>query len=165
VLDVALRAVALVALGSALGAGLGFARHGGVAAPAQAREQTCGAGEASAAVPHVHAQDAAALCAAGRAAVLDVRPAARFAAGHVAEALHLPCDAAAVEGAIASALAAADFIIVYGDTTAEAEPVAQALVARYGPRVQILDGGYARWEAEGWACASGPCPGCAEGGP
>ena len=156
------RALVLVAVGAALGAVVGLVRHGGVAVPVAEQVEACEAPDLDVPVPRVHAHDAAEYCATRTAAVLDVRPAERFAAGHIADAIHLPCSAPVVEAATDAALSAADFILVYGDSAAEAEPVAREMVERYGQRVQVLDGGYAAWESEGRACVSGPSPRCRE---
>ncbi len=101
--------------------------------------------------------------------VADSRAAGRFAEGHVANALHLPC--AASGGAAQSALALLEdkhTLIVYGDTTDEARPVAEELQRRAQGaraaelRVVVLEGGFPAWSREGLACSSGPCPDCSE---
>ena len=127
----------------------------------------CSAGpEAGGAVVELHAHDASAMC--GREGVFfaDARSAERFAAGHVASAIHLPCDTSAsgADGVLRT-LGPARTIIVYGDSTEEARTVAETLQAR-APKadVRILRGGFPAWETEGLACASGPCRDCTVAG-
>lgn len=113
-------------------------------------------------VVELHAHDASAMC--GREGVFfaDARSAERYAVGHVAGAIHLPCDTSAsgAEGVL-RALGPARTIVVYGDTTEEAREVAETLRQR-APQadVRVLSGGFPAWEQEGLACASGPCRHC-----
>ena len=122
--------------------------------------------EESGPVEEVHAHDASSMC--GRAGVFfaDARSAEQYALGHVAGAVHLPCDTSA-SGAdgVLRALGPARTIIVYGDTTEEARDVAETLRQR-APQadVRVLRGGFPVWEKEGLACASGPCRQCALAG-
>jgi rhodanese-related sulfurtransferase len=109
------------------------------------------------------------VCGDPGALIVDVRPADRFAAGHVAGAVHLPCAAGAQasSGPLAR-LAGKHTVIVYGDSTTEAMPVAAALGPRLGRspgagRVVVIDGGFAAWDGAGLACSSGPCPDCQDG--
>jgi rhodanese-related sulfurtransferase len=96
------------------------------------------------------------------AAIADARSAAAYAEGHVAGAVHLPCDA----GGQAAVEALAHFdrahsIVVYGDSTDDARPVADSLQRRHpGVRVSVLAGGFPAWSSAGLACASGPCDEC-----
>jgi rhodanese-related sulfurtransferase len=94
----------------------------------------------------------------------DTRPAARFEEGHVADAIHLPCDATALGAQAAIArLSHATTVIVYGDSSDDGRAVAETLRLR-GLRgdLRVLRGGFAAWEREGLACASGPSdPGAA----
>jgi 3-mercaptopyruvate sulfurtransferase SseA len=93
--------------------------------------------------------------------VADARSAERFAMGHIAGAVHLPCsasdDAARV---VDSLLRGKRDLVVYGETEAEARPVAEALARRTEPelRVRVLQGGFQGWANQGLACASGGCP-------
>jgi 3-mercaptopyruvate sulfurtransferase SseA len=108
--------------------------------------------------------EVAALCADPSALVADARPAARFAEGHVAGAIHLPCTSS--QGAASAALdlfAARRTLVVYGDSTDDALPVAQEMrrrIARPDVRIAVIDGGFAAWSHAGLACASGPCLAC-----
>jgi rhodanese-related sulfurtransferase len=154
------RAAVLVLGAAVLGLGVNAARPRGVALRAVAAPTMC-ADEG--APPEELAPDAAAaLCGDANAVVADARPEARFAEGHVAGAIHLPCDAAGAvaEGALAR-LAAARTVVVYGESTEDARAVAHSLKRRLpGARVALLRGGFAAWSQSGQACASGPCDEC-----
>lgn len=151
------RALLLLAVGAA--GGLGYSAFGPARfAPwAFAAPTTC---ESGAAVAEVSAVEAQALCSEPGLVIADARPAERFAAGHVASAVHLPCSS---EASRAQALQSATKILVYADSTDEARPVAQALAGRLGSRVIVLSGGFAAWASAGQACASGPCESCRDG--
>jgi rhodanese-related sulfurtransferase len=58
-------------------------------------------------------------------------------------------------------LEAARTVIVYGDSSDDGRAVAETL-RRLGLRgeLRVLRGGFAAWEREGLACASGPCKDC-----
>jgi rhodanese-related sulfurtransferase len=105
---------------------------------------------------------AAGLCVRSDVVLADARPAAKFAEGHVAGAVHLPCDAAGQVAADALAhFERAGTIVVYGDSTDEARPVALGLARRHPDvRVAILSGGFPAWASSGLACESGPCAEC-----
>ena len=103
------------------------------------------------------------LCGENGVLIADVRGPERFAEGHVAGAVHLPC--AAPGDVLARALEAAagkHTLVVYGETTADARTVAESLRPKLpgGLEVVVLEGGFAAWNAEGLACSSGPCPDC-----
>ena len=111
---------------------------------------------------------ASALCGDPGVVIADARPARRFAEGHIADAIHLPCAAtgAAASDALAR-LVGKHTVVVYGDSTAEARSVAESLQAhgaRDHLRVVVLDGGFGAWSEAGLACSSGPCPECADKG-
>ncbi len=160
-------AAAVLALAGALsGLGLAAVRPGGLALAPKARPEVCaGPGAPHVEVARVHPADAARLCGEARVLIADARPAAEFAKGHVAGAVHLPCSATGeAAGAALGALAGYSSLLVYGATTQEAVQVAEGLAARArpgGPRVLALEGGFAAWEQAGLACASGPCDQCA----
>ena len=92
--------------------------------------------------------------------VADARSAERFAMGHIAGAVHLPCsasdDAARV---VDSLLNGKQELVVYGESEAEARAVAEALARRSKPtvRFRVLQGGFQAWANQGLACASGGC--------
>jgi rhodanese-related sulfurtransferase len=88
----------------------------------------------------------------------DTRAAARFEEGHVANAVHLPCDATEAGAQVAiGRLSHAGTVIVYGDSSDDGRAVAETLRRRglHGD-LRVLRGGFAAWEREGLACASGP---------
>jgi rhodanese-related sulfurtransferase len=156
------RACVLAAAGAALGLAVNAARPGGLRIFAFAPPTMC---DGEAAAPGELAPDeAAALCGRADVVIADTRPAARYAEGHVANAIHLPCDAG---GAVASEamahLSAARTVIVYGEDTDDARPVAASLERRLhagGARVAVLRGGFSAWSRAGQACASGACDDC-----
>jgi rhodanese-related sulfurtransferase len=156
------RAAALVLAGAAFGLAANAARPHGVSLAGFAPPTQCSGAEAPAPNDDVAPAEAAGWCGRSDVVIADTRSAAQFAEGHVAGAIHLPCDAngqAAVE-----ALAhfdRAQRIVVYGQTSEEARPVAESLKRRYPTvKVQVLAGGFAAWSGAGLACASGPCAEC-----
>ncbi len=158
-----LRAAALLLGGSALGLGINAARPTGVALFGFEPPTACTAAEAlDAPVVELTPLEASGLC--GHSGILfaDTRTAERFAAGHVADAIHLPCDASASGAEIAlGEIRHAQTVVVYGESTEAASEVAETLRRRgLKTEVRVLRGGFAAWEQEGLACASGPCPGC-----
>jgi rhodanese-related sulfurtransferase len=169
------RAVCLVLAGSALGLAVNQARPDGVRFTKFAAPNSCGAGVAAAApaapgaspVEVLPPTEAVSLCGDPQTLLADVRPADEFAQGHVTGALHLPC---AASGTAASAavdlLAGRHTLIVYGDGTADSQPVADELRRRAGRpdlRVIVIEGGFPAWSQAGLACSSGPCLDCSAG--
>jgi rhodanese-related sulfurtransferase len=161
------RALALLLVGSGVGLVLNGVRSDGVAMRAFAPPASCAA--PTGAQPRVEVLppgEAVRLCGDPGVLIADVRPPARFAEGHVAQAIHLPCAAPSTDAESAvSRLAGKHTLIVYGDSTAEARPVAEDLrrrLLRPDLRVVVLDGGFPAWNKAGLACSSGPCPECAE---
>jgi rhodanese-related sulfurtransferase len=161
-----LRALALVAGGALAGLVVNAARPGGVAIASWQPPSACDANEGHAALKlpdEMAPAEASALCGRPDVVLADARSAAKFADGHVAGAVHLPCDAG---GRVASDALAhferAQTIVVYGDSTDEARPVALSL-SRLHPavRVAILSGGFPAWSSAGMACEAGPCDECA----
>jgi rhodanese-related sulfurtransferase len=160
------RALALAVAGAGLGLAVNAIRPDGVALRGFAAPAACTAQAAAPAVEALPPTQAVRLCGDPGVLVADARPAARFAEGHVAGALHLPCAASGTvaDGALAQ-LAGKHTLIVYGDSTDEARPVAEDLrrrIARPDVRVIVLEGGFPAWNQAGLACSSGECPGCAE---
>lgn len=156
------RAVVLIGVGAGLGFAVNAARPGGLRFARYAPPTECSGAEAAHAPALLAPADAARLCGQPDVVIADARSAAAYAEGHVAGAVHLPCDAngqAAVE-----ALAHFDrarSIVVYGDSTDDARPVADSLQRRHpGARVAVLAGGFRAWSSAGLACASGPCDEC-----
>jgi rhodanese-related sulfurtransferase len=158
------RALALVVGASALGLAVNAARPGGLRIGAFEAPAVCDQAELAGAPLEVPPDEAARLCGTADTVIADARPANRYAEGHVAGAIHLPCDAT---GSVAAeALAHLDgkrTVIVYGEATEDAQPVAASLRRRYhapGVRIAVLRGGFAGWSQAGQACASGPCDEC-----
>jgi rhodanese-related sulfurtransferase len=161
------RAAALLALGCALGLVVNAVRKDGVRPGSFAVATTCAAtAPARSAVTVLPPTKAMTLCGDPGVLVADVRSPDRFARGHVAGAIHLPCGASGdVASRALGLLADKHTLIVYGDDTDEARPVAETLtsrLARKDIRVIILDGGFPAWDRAGLACSSGPCPECKE---
>ncbi len=156
------RAVVLVVAGALCGFVANAARPHGLRIAAYAPPTQCSGAEGTLQPTVMRAREAASLCGRSDVVIADTRSAAAFAEGHVAGAVHLPCDAAG-QSAV-EALAHFDralLILVYGASTADARPVADSLQRRHpGVHVAVLDGGFAAWEAAGLACASGPCSEC-----
>ncbi len=160
-----LRAAALLLGGAAAGLAANAARSSGVPLVGFEAPVTCSAAaEEAAAAPVVEMapREASHLCGQAGVVFADTRPAGRFAEGHVASAVHLPCDASArgAEEALRK-LDHAGTVVVYGDGSDDGRAVAEALRARglHGD-LRVLAGGFAAWEREGLACASGPCRDC-----
>ena len=153
--------MALVGLGAVLGLAANAVRPDGVQLARYEPPVQCSGDEGE--PQEVEPAHVASLCGRTDVVIADARPAARYAEGHIAGAVHLPCNA---DGrSLADALgrfAGARMIVVYGDTTDEAKAVA-ASVRRRDPgsaRVTVLTGGFAAWSRDGRACESGPCDEC-----
>ena len=162
-LSTVIRAIVLVVAGAALGFAANAARPHGLRIAAFAAPVECSGGEAGAPSPTVMSPaEASSLCGQPSVVIADTRPANAFAEGHVAGAVHLPCDAGGktADDALAH-FSHAQTIVVYGVSTADARPVADTLQRRHPDvRVAVLDGGFAAWSQAGLACASGPCDEC-----
>lgn len=148
--------------GGAAGLGANAVRPGGVAIRAFEPPTTCtaeaGGPHAPAPIVELTPREASSLCGHPGVVFADTRAAARFEEGHVADAIHLPCDASELGAQAAIAhLAQAQTVIVYGDSSDDGRAVAETL-RRRGHRgdLRVLRGGFAAWESEGLACASGP---------
>jgi rhodanese-related sulfurtransferase len=158
------RAAALVAVGVGLGFLVNAVRPGGISLGSFAVATSCTAPVAARAPEVLPPAEAITLCGDPGVVVADVRGADRFALGHVAGAVHLPCTASgdAANRAL-GALADKHTLIVYGDSTAEPGSVVESLRQRLpnpAMRVIILEGGFAAWDRAGLACSSGPCADC-----
>jgi 3-mercaptopyruvate sulfurtransferase SseA len=158
------RAAALLAIGAAVGLVANAARSDGIALRYTA-PVSCDAPRAGQPAVEVLPPDRAVrLCGDSGVLVADARPPRRYAEGHVADAVHLPCAAPHAEAStVVSRLGSKHTLIVYGDTTEEARPVAEDLRRRIGRpdlRVVVLDGGFPAWSRAGLACSSGPCREC-----
>ena len=162
------RALVLVVVGVGLGIAGNAVRSDGVPLRGYAAPMTCSAsaGSPTASVEVLPPARVAELCADPSVLIADARPPEQFAAGHVANAVHLPCAASGARASsVMGQIAGMRTVIVYGDTTAEARPVAEDLRRRIGGpgvRVVVLDGGFPAWSHAGLACVSGPCDACTE---
>jgi rhodanese-related sulfurtransferase len=158
------RAAVLVAVGAVAGVAANAIRPGGLRAGSFEAPAVCDAAEAAGAPLEIAPAEAASLCGRPDVVIADARPAARFAEGHAAGAIHLPCDATGSVAAEALAkLDGAKTVVVYGESTADAQPVAASLRRRshrHDLRIAVLSGGFAAWASAGQACASGACDDC-----
>jgi rhodanese-related sulfurtransferase len=156
------RAVVLVAASALAGLGINAMRPGGLRVSSFEAPAVCEGAEAAGQPLEVDPAEAAASCGSSDVVIADARPANRFAEGHVAGAIHLPCDAAGSVAAEAlHRLEGKKTVIVYGEETADAQPVAASLRRRtHGVRIVTLRGGFKAWSEGGQACASGPCDTC-----
>lgn len=79
--------------------------------------------------------------------VIDVRPAAAYAEAHIPGALHVPAEVVAQRR-----LPPLGPVVVCGDGIrgAAARRAAEALNAKPGIRAEVLEGGFAVWEASGF---------------
>jgi rhodanese-related sulfurtransferase len=160
-----LRALVVVAAGALAGLGVNALRpQHGLRIGSFEPPAVCDQAEAAGQPLEIDPSEVDTACARAEVVIADARPAHRFAEGHVAGAIHLPCDAAGTVAA--SALAHLDHtrtIIVYGEDTADAQPVAASLrrrIHRPDLRIAVLRGGFKTWSKTGQACASGPCDEC-----
>ena len=164
------RLAVLLAGGAALGLLINLAHPRAVRFASFAPPRVCSAGGEQAgattppAVELLSLAQVASLCGDPRALVADARTAARFAEGHVAGAIHLPCASSRIAASAAlDRLVGKETLVVYGDSTEEALPVAEELRRRGdrpGLRVAVLAGGFPAWSQAGLACSSGPCADC-----
>jgi 3-mercaptopyruvate sulfurtransferase SseA len=159
------RTSALLLTGAVLGLGANALRRDGVSLRGYSPPVSCQEAHAGQPAVEVLPPDRAVrLCGDPGVLVADARPPQRFAEGHVSDAVHLPCAAPSADAtSVVSTLANKHTLIVYGDSTEEARPVAEDLRRRIGRadlRVIVLEGGFPAWSQAGLACSSGPCPEC-----
>jgi rhodanese-related sulfurtransferase len=157
------RAIVLVVAGATVGwVGNALRPHGLKVSDYAAPVACTGAAEGAPTPTVMSPREAASLCGQPDVVIADTRDAAAFAEGHVAGAVHLPCSAGGATATEALGhFERAQTILVYGASTAEAQPVADSLQRRHqAVRVAVLDGGFAAWSSAGLACASGPCTEC-----
>src|SRR5947208_3064261 len=117
------RALVLLLVGAGLGLAANAVRGNGVALRSYEPPVTCSAGGGghAPAIEVLPPALAAGLCGDAKVLIADARPPERFAAGHVAEAVHLPCASSGVRAfTVMAEIAGMHTVIVYGDSTAEA---------------------------------------------
>lgn len=155
-------AAALATAGTVAGLVVNALRPDGLHPNAFAAPTTCAA-PAAAPITRVAPAAAAALCGVPHSIIADARSPERFAEGHIAGAVHLPCSASG----FAAQTALAQFgdkasVLVYGDTTDEGLAVAESLRRQVAPdlRISVLEGGFSAWSGAGLACTSGACASC-----
>jgi rhodanese-related sulfurtransferase len=155
------RALSLVAGAAALGLVANAVRPNGVALASFAPPTECAGPHDPKAAAELPPADAAGLCGQPGVVIADTRSAGAYAEGHVAGAVHLPCDAGQAGVEALTHFDRAQRIVVYGQTSDDARAVADSLQRRHpDARVQVLAGGFAAWSSAGLACASGPCDEC-----
>ncbi|MBN1609353.1 MAG: hypothetical protein JW940_22170 [Polyangiaceae bacterium] len=156
------RAAALSAGGLAAGFVYNAVRKDGIPCWDYEPVASCSGAEATRSEVGVVSPEALAEeCGNGDIVVADARPAERFAMGHIAGAVHLPCSASDDAARVVDSLLNGKYdLVVYGETETEARPVAETLARRTEPkiRVRVLQGGFPGWASQGLACASGGCP-------
>ncbi|MBI5497380.1 MAG: rhodanese-like domain-containing protein [Deltaproteobacteria bacterium] len=160
--SVLVRALILVAAGAVAGLVGNAVRPDRVALLGFTTPTTCEGAEAG--VREVSVTEGQALCGTPGLVFADARSAESYARGHVAGAVHLPCDAKG-RGAV-DAIAQLDegtTVLVYGDSTEAARAVADSLARRSRRPVLLLQGGFPAWDSGGGACASGACEACGTG--
>ena len=166
-LSLVYRTAALAALGAVAGLILNALRPDGISLQQPSAAAVCKVADVAHPVERLSPAQANQLCADKRVLLADARSAEDFASGHVAGAIHLPCAAPGdVASAVPRLLQGRQTVVVYGETTADALTVADGLRRRHnaeGMRIAVIEGGFAAWDQAGLACASGPCPECAEG--
>jgi rhodanese-related sulfurtransferase len=164
-LGLPLRTAVLLGAGAALGLGANAVRPHSFTPTRFVAATTCSDPAAAKPAPirELPPAEAVRVCGDKGVLVADVRAAERFAQGHVAGAVHLPCAASGdvLERALEAA-AGKHTLVVYGDGTRDARAVAEALRPKLPRNLEliVLAGGFAAWNAEGLACSSGPCPDC-----
>jgi rhodanese-related sulfurtransferase len=164
------RALVLALVGVLTGFAANALRSDGVAIADFAPPVTCTDGAHGLAamdtppVRLVRQSEATVMCAEGSTVIADARDAKEFASGHIAGAIHLPCSASEkVALAAESGLSGKKLLLVYGESTDDAFPVAEQMRQRLGRsdlHIGVLEGGFAAWSSAGLACSSGICPEC-----
>lgn len=158
------RALVLAAAAALLGIAYNAVRSDHVALSGYSPPTACTGGAEAAAVTTISATEVAGLCGDRDVVVADVRPPERFEQGHVAGAIHLPCSASSDAARVAdSLLEGKRMLVVYGENSDDARPVAESLLRRRGDKplqVRVLEGGFSAWFQSGFACSSGSCEEC-----
>jgi len=155
-----LQTVALASAGALLGVGVNAIRPDGVSLLRPWAAESDGTAECAVALEPARIDVASAmrLFTAHEAVFGDVRAAPEYAAGHVVDAVHLPCSAEAPDWLMS--VAKSSTVILYGSDDTDPGPVAQSLAASGYRDVRILSGGFGAWRDAGGSAASGPCEVC-----
>jgi len=152
------QAIALATTGALLGLGVNALRPAGVSVLRPwvgDNDATAECALASADPVRIDVVAAMRLLATHAAVFGDVRGASEYAAGHVVDAVHLPCSAEAPEWLVS--VAKTSTVVLYGGDDADPDPVAQSLAANGYRDVRVLSGGFRAWRDGGGSAASGPC--------
>lgn len=161
------RAAVLLLGGSLAGFGVHWLRPTSLSLAAFEPPTACQGTEEGGQPAFIEPDEATALCGQPDVTFADARPAAQYAEGHIADALHVPCEGSvSVAPAVGRRLESSRLVVVYGQTSDEGAVTAEALRRRHpGASVRALRGGFPAWEARGFACAAGPCDECMASGP
>jgi rhodanese-related sulfurtransferase len=164
---IVVRAALLLLGGSLVGFGVHTLRPGALSLAAFQPPTACHGPEEGGLPEFIEPDEATSLCGQPDVTFADARPATQYAEGHIADALHVPCEGSvSIAPAVGRRLEGSRLVVVYGQTSEEGAVTAEALRRRHpGASVRALRGGFAAWEARGFACAAGPCVECMASGP
>jgi rhodanese-related sulfurtransferase len=158
------RSLVLVAVGATAGLCANLVRSDRVALWGYQPPTSCSAGIEQGRIALLSPLEISDLCGQSGVVVVDVRSPDKYALGHVAGAIHLPCTASNEAAGVAdSLLEGKQTVVVYGEKNEDAWSVAESLVGRRGNQhleARVMDGGFAAWFNDGLACSSGPCDSC-----
>ena len=162
-LGLVVKAFALTAIGALLGFGVNAVRARGLPVVARSFDYqiTCEEATVASANRTLAPAEAAKLRAAKDVAVIDIRGAAAYAAGHVAGAQSLPVSSLLpTDPAKLAALKGYRLVIVYdeGEELGRAEEFAGELKTAGVKDVRFLGGGHKAWAAASQPVTKGPTP-------
>lgn len=157
-MQVAVQAGWIAVAGALLGLVINAARPEGISLRAPIETATDESCVAPPAQTRIQVDQALALHRDKKAIFLDVRAADAYAGGHVAEALHLPCQSKAP--AWLGRVTREKTLILYGSADVDAERVAHAVSSRGHIDARVLDGGFGAWKTAGGPSESGSCDAC-----
>jgi rhodanese-related sulfurtransferase len=161
------RAAGLLLGGSLVGFGAHALRPAALSLRAFEPPTACHGPEEGTVSTSIELEEASSYCGQADVTFADARSDHHYAEGHIANALHVPCEGpASVAPAVERHLEASRLVVVYGQTTEEGAVTADALRRRHpGVSVRALNGGFPAWEGRGFACAAGPCVECMASSP
>ncbi|HEU4532982.1 MAG TPA: rhodanese-like domain-containing protein, partial [Polyangiaceae bacterium] len=114
------RAAALLLGGSLVGFGAHALRPASLSLSAFEPPTACHGPEEGAAPTSIELEEASSYCGQADVTFADARTAHHYAEGHIADALHVPCEGPASEApAVRQRLESSRLVIVYGQTTEE----------------------------------------------